>query len=238
MDSAGYTTLTRLSGLNREMQAIANNIANVSTTGFRKEGMLFSEHVSALGRDEDSLSMAHANVRLTHAAQGPLAATGGTYDFAIEGEGFFLLQMPEGQALTRNGAFTTNEQGELTSHDGARLMDDGGAPIFIPPAARTISVSADGTLSADGEPLARIGLYMPEDPLTLLRTNGVRFIPTGGVVPQEGSVLLQGHLETSNVDAVTEIARMIEVQHAYTTGQKFIEQEHERIKTVISTLGR
>lgn len=238
MDSAGYTTLTRMVGLNRELQAIANNIANVSTTGFRKEGLLFSEHISALDKDEDSLSMANANVRLTNNAQGPLTATSGTYDLAIEGDGFFLIDTPDGQALTRNGAFTTNQQGELTTHDGYRLLDNGGAAIFIPPDAQTVAVAADGTLSADGVPLSQIGLYMPEDPTSMTRNNGVRFYTDGGIVPQEEAVILQGYVENSNVNAITEVARMIEVQHAYTLGQKFSEQEDERIKSVISTLGR
>lgn len=238
MDSAGYTTLTRMVGLNRELQAIANNIANVSTTGFRKEGLLFSEHISALGKDEDSLSMANANVRLTNNAQGPLTPTGGTYDLAIEGDGFFLIDTPDGQALTRNGAFTTNHQGELTTHDGYQLLDNGGAAIFIPPDAKTVAVAADGTLSADGVPLSQIGLYMPEDPTSMTRNNGVRFYTDGGIVPQEEAVILQGYVENSNVNAITEVARMIEVQHAYTLGQKFSEQEDERIKSVISTLGR
>ncbi|EKE74671.1 flagellar basal body rod protein FlgF [Celeribacter baekdonensis B30] len=225
-------------GLNREMQAIANNIANVSTTGFRKEGLIFSEYISDLEQGEDSLSMAEGNVRLTNDSQGPLTPTGGAYDFAIEGDGFFMIDTPDGQALTRAGAFTTNDQGELTTHDGYRLLDNGGAAIFIPPDAGTVAVSSDGTLSADGLPLSQIGLYMPEDPNTLTRTNGVRFMTTGPIIPQENAVILQGYVENSNVNAITEVARMIEVQHAYTMGQKFMEQEHERIQSVISTLGR
>lgn len=238
MDSAGYTTLTRMVGLNREMQSIANNIANVSTTGFRKEGLIFSEHIAALGRDEESLSMANANVKRTDVSQGPLTPTGGTFDLAIEGDGFFLVETPEGQFLTRNGAFTPNELGELTTHDGYRLLDNGGTPIFIPPNAKTISIASDGTLSADGQPLAQIGLYLPEDPMRLSRSDGVRFQTDGGLIPQDDAVILQGYVENSNVNAITEIARMIEVQHAYTMGQKFAEQEDERIKSVISTLGR
>lgn len=238
MDTAGYTTLTRMSGLKHEMQMIANNIANVSTTGYRKEGLIFSEHITALGPGEESLSMANGNVRLTNDAQGPLSQTGGAYDLAIEGDGFFLIETPEGEALTRSGAFTVNQEGELITHDGYRLLDNGGAPIFIPPDAKTVAVSSDGTLSADGMPLAQIGLYMPEDPNSLTRSNGVRFATAGAIVPQDEAVILQGFVENSNVNAITEVARMIEVQHAYTMGKTFIEQEHERIKSVISTLGR
>ena len=238
MDTAGYTAITRLSGLKNEMQAIANNIANVSTTGFRKEGLIFSEFISDLGTQEDSLSMAYANVRHTNEAQGPLTQTGGSLDFAIEGNGFFLIETPEGDMLTRNGAFTPNEQGELTTHDGYRVLDNGGAAVFIPPEAKSLAMASDGTLSADGQPLAQIGLYMPTDPTTMGRTNGVRFSAEGGVEPVETPVILQGYVENSNVNAVTEIARMIEVQNAYTLSKKFSDQEDERIRAVISTLGR
>lgn len=238
MDSPGYTTLTRLSGLKNEMQSIANNIANVSTTGFRKEGLIFSEYIAALEPNEESLSMAYANVQHTNTAQGPLTPTGGSFDFAIEGQGFFLIETPEGEALTRAGAFTPNDQGELATHDGYRLLDNGGAPIFIPPNAGTVSVAADGTLSSDGVPLGQIGLYSPVDPTTMDRTNGVRFTTTGEIEPVEGSVILQGFVESSNVSAIEEVARMIEVQHAYTMGQKFVQQEDERIRAVISTLSR
>ncbi|RPE64616.1 flagellar basal-body rod protein FlgF [Pacificibacter maritimus] len=238
MDSIGYTALTRMSGLNREMTTIANNIANSSTTGFRKEGLIFSEHISALEVGEESLSMAEGNVRHTNNSQGPLTSTGGAFDFAIEGDGFFLIETPEGEALTRAGAFTPNEASELVTHDGYRLLDNGGAAIFIPPDARNVSVSSDGTLSADGRPLTQIGLYLPSDPTSMDRTNGVRFMTDGGVEPVEDAVILQGYVENSNVNAVTEITRMIEVQHAYELSQKFVEKEDERIRSVLSTLGR
>ncbi len=238
MDTPGYTTLTRISGLKNEMQAIANNIANVSTTGFRKEGLIFSEFISETGDNQPSVSMAHANVQMTNSAQGPLTPTGGTFDLAIEGDGFFLIETEDGEALTRAGAFTPNDQGELATLDGARLLDSGGAAIFIPTTAQNIAVANDGTMSADGQPIAQIGLYMPADLENLDRTNGVRFTSEAGFEPFEGGVILQGFVESSNVDAISEITRMIEVQHAYTMGQKFIEKEDERIRSVISTLSR
>jgi flagellar basal-body rod protein FlgF len=238
MDSTGYTAITRMSGLKREMTAIANNIANASTTGFRKEGLVFSEHIARLEQNEESLSMAEGNVRHTNTSQGPLSPTGGTFDFAIEGDGFFLIETAEGEALTRNGAFTPNEAGELTTHDGYRLLDNGGAPVFVPPDAKNVSVASDGTLSADGLPIAQIGLFTPTDPNSFDRTNGVRFTTDEGIEPIEGAVILQGFVENSNVNAVTEITRMIEVQHAYEMSQSFVEKEDERIRSVLSTLGR
>ncbi|MCK4711468.1 MAG: flagellar hook-basal body complex protein [Marinosulfonomonas sp.] len=238
MDNAGYTTLTRQAGLLREMQTVANNLANLSTTGFRKEGVIFAEHIKALDGNESSLSMATANVRLTMQQQGTLTQTNGSFDFAIEGEGFFMIETPDGQQLTRAGSFTPNGEGELVTPDGHRLLDGGGSPIFIPPDARSIAVSADGTLSADGVAQTQIGLFTPADPIDLARQNGVRFRVDGDVIPVEDSAILQGFVEDSNVNPVLEIARMIEVQHAYELGQSFMDKEDERIRGVLSTLGR
>jgi len=238
MSSASYVSLSRQSGLLREMQSVANNIANSSTTGFRREGLIFSEYVNALEPGEPSLSMASADVRHIDTAQGPLSKTGGSFDFAIEGAGFFMLETVEGQQLTRAGSFTPSADGELVAPDGARLLDAGGAPIFVPPNARSMSLAADGTLSADGNPLTQIGLYLPADVNDISRREGVRFAVEGDLLPAEDAVILQGFVENSNVDPVLEIARMIEVQRAYEMGQQFLDKEDQRIRSVMQTLGR
>jgi len=238
MGSPGYTALTRQSGLMREMVTVANNIANVSTTGFRREGLIFSEYVSSLEPGEPSLSMARATAHHTDDRQGPLTQTGGTFDFAIEGPGFFLVETPDGQELTRAGSFTPSAEGELVSPDGARLLDNGGAPVFVPPDARAVTLAADGTMSADGRPMTQIGLYLPTDPTDLMRQQGVRFAVSGDIEPVEGAAILQGFVENSNVDPMSEIARMIQVQQAYQMGQQFLDKEDERIRSVVQTLGR
>jgi flagellar basal-body rod protein FlgF len=236
MDAAGYATLNRQSGLMREMSVVANNIANSSTTGFRREGVVFSEYVAALDQDP-SLSMAHASGRHVDLSQSTLSQTGGRFDFAIQGEGFFLIETPQGERLTRAGSFTPSAEGELVTPDGHRLLDGGGAPIFVPPDAKGVAVAADGTMSADGQPIAQVGLWQPADPLSLRHQSGTLF-SVSDLEPAEGATVLQGMLEDSNVEPVSEIARMIEVQRAYELGQKFLDAEDERVRGVISTLGR
>jgi flagellar basal-body rod protein FlgF len=237
MDNATYTTLTRQSGLLREMQVVANNIANISTTGFRGEGIIFAEHVVALDRGQDSLSMAVADGRMIFAQQGALQQTGGDFDFAIEGDGFFLIATPEGEALTRAGAFIRNEFGELVTPDGHPLLDGGGAPVFVPPDARSVMLASDGTLSADNQPLTVIGLWQPVDATDLTRRAGVMFTAPGGIEPTEQTQVLQGFLEQSNVNSVTQIARMIEVQRAYELGAGFLDKEDQRIRDFLRTAG-
>lgn len=237
MENAAYVTLNRQSGLLRAMDSIAQNVANLGTAGYRAERVVFAEHVAAL-EDADSLSMAHATARATSLAQGALTMTGGTFDLAVEGPGFFLLATPEGDRLTRAGAFVPSPEGFLAAPDGAALLDAGGAPIFVPPDARSVSVAADGTLSADGRPLAQIGLWTAENAAGLERRAGVRFDPGGPPVPLSEGRIVQGFLESSNVDPVAEIARMVEVQRAYELGQAFLDREDERVRSVIRTVGQ
>jgi len=237
MENAGYTTLTRQSGLMREMQVVANNIANSATTGFRQEGLIFSEHVKRTGGG-GSLSMATANVRHTSMLQGALTQTNGRLDFAIEGDGFFLIETPAGERLTRSGSFALSAEGDLVTNDGFRVLDAGGAPVFIPPDASDLSVSADGTLSSDGRPLAQIGLVQPVDTNGLIREDGVMFRSEVGFDPAEDGRILQGFLEGANVDPIGQMARMIEIQRAYEMGQSFLDSENKRIRTALDTLIR
>jgi flagellar basal-body rod protein FlgF len=236
MDAGIYTTLTRQSGLMREMQVVAHNIANISTTGFRREGVIFSEYVKRM-EGGPSLSMANGDTRHIDLRQAGLSQTGAAFDFAIQGEGFFLIETPQGQAMTRAGSFTPNAEGELVNMDGHRLLDLGGAPVFVPPDAGAVALSADGTLSANGQPLAQIGLWQPTDPLKMTHQGGTVFV-SDEVEPMEGGTILQGFLEDSNVNPISEIARMIAVQRAYEMGQGFMEKEDERMRGVIQTLGR
>jgi flagellar basal-body rod protein FlgF len=236
METPGYTTLTRQSGLMREMQVIAHNIANTSTTGFRREGVVFSEFVARMG-DEPSLSMADGNARMVDLGQAGLSQTGATYDIGIQGEGFFLLATPEGERLTRAGSFTPSAEGVLVNPDGHALLDAGGAPVAVPVGARSVAISQDGTMSADGVPVAQIGLWQATDPLSLRHQAGTLF-SADAVEPAEAAVIRQGFLEDSNVQPIAEIARMIQVQRAYELGQKFLDAEDQRQRGVIQTLGR
>ena len=238
MDNATYTTLNRQSGLMAEMRAVANNIANLSTTGFRKEGVIFAEHVADLEGAEPSLSMASAEGRIINLAQGVLVQTGGAFDLAIEGEGFFQIETPEGNRLTRAGSFTLSPEGEMMTPDGHRLLDLGGAPVFVPADAGAVSIATDGTISAGGDPIGQVGLFVPADPNGLVHTGGTRFAAEAGIEPYEGGTMFQGFLENSNVNPVAEIARMIEVQRAYEMGQGFLDAEDKRIRAVIQALGR
>ncbi|RDD71920.1 MULTISPECIES: flagellar hook-basal body complex protein [Paracoccus] len=238
MDNAIYAALTRQSGLMREMRTVANNIANANTAGFRREGVVFSEYMVPLDGRGETLAMANGRGRMVDLAPGGMTQTNGQFDLAIDGEGFLMVQTPQGNRLTRAGAFMTNAEGELVNPDGYPLLDDGEAPIVIPAGAGSIGIGIDGTISADGNPIGRIGVFASPDPARLRHTAGTLFDPGGAVEPLDQAVLRQGFLEESNVDPVLEVARMIEVQRAYQLGQSFLDQEDQRIRQTISSLTR
>jgi len=238
MDNATYATLTRQSGLRQELQVLAHNIANAATDGFQREGLIFSEHVQRLEGPDTSLSMARAHARMIDRSQGQLTQTGGIFDLAIEGDGYFMVGTPDGNRLTRAGSFHPNAEGLLGTSDGALVLDPGGVPIFIPPGIREVQVGRDGSISGDGQPLGQIGVFDPAENATMTRASGVRFDVDGPMEAKENPTLSQGFLESSNVDPVLEIARLIEVQRAYERSRDIVSTEDERIRAVLQTLGQ
>lgn len=236
MDNASYLSLSRLSGLRKEMTAIANNLANMSTTGFRREGVVFSEFIRAAPSGDVSLSMTEARVRRTDLTAGAMERTGGDLDLAIDGTAFFMVADENGAKLTRAGAFQRDQTGAVVDADGRVLLDEGGAAIVVPQDVRRIGVEPDGAVLGDGRLLARIALVTVENLGSLEREDGVRFRANGPLEPGDATVA-QGFVEGSNVSPVEEMARMIDVQRAYETGQSLMTRDDERIRAVVRTLG-
>lgn len=237
MENTGYTTITRQSGLMKEMRVVANNIANAATSGFRQEGVIFSEYVQSID-NAPSLSMGQADARQTSFAQGTVTQTGGMFDFAIEGDGFFLVETPRGERLTRAGSFSPNADGDLVTPDGYRVLDAGGAPVFIPPGAADVSVASDGTISSEGNPVGQIGLVQPVNPQQMAREDGVMFRADEGYEAAETGSILQRFVESSNVNPILQLTRMIEVQRAYELGASFLEAEDERVQKAMRALSQ
>ncbi len=181
MDNSIYASLNRQSGLMQEMQAIANNIANSDTTGFRKEGVVFSEHIARLGRQEPTLAMADASARMIDLRNGALQNTGGALDIALDGEGFFRLATPQGERLTRAGSFTLSPEGQIVSSDGSALLDSGGATVTIPPGFGPPAIARDGAPFPSRVPQwRRSGWSCPPTPRRW-STKAARALPSRGI---------------------------------------------------------
>lgn len=235
MSNSIYTALSKQAGLVKELNSIANNIANASTAGYRREGYLFSEYVQRLEQQDYSLSQSNVGGAFFDTAPGSFTRTGGTFDVAIEGEGFFLVETPRGERLTRQGAFLVDAEGQLVTNDGYRVLGDGGSPVALPVGASNITIAPDGTIAADGAPVGKLGLVTA--PATGLAREGDNLFRTEEEYqPVEFAKLRQGFIEESNVNAVIEVSRLIEVQRAYELNQKLMQDEDERIKATIQAM--
>lgn len=237
MDNAGYVGLSRSAGLSRELTTIANNIANISTNGFRREGAVFAEHIKALENGDPSLSIATMTRRFVDLSQGDVTTTNNELDFAIDGEGFFVVETPDGQRLTRDGAFSLNAESELVTSSGARVLDDSGGAIAIPPGSGAINAGDDGTIFAGGQAVGRISV-VTADPAFLTRAGDNLFHAENGFAAAENPRVRQNALEGSNVNPVTELARLIEVQRTYESSRNLMQQENDRIIRTVQTLGQ
>ena len=247
-----WTAASGMQAMQMNIDVTSNNLANVSTTGFKKSRAEFEDLMyqtlkiagaanAAGDRIPTGLQVGMGVRPVTvhkEFTTGAFQNTGNPLDLAIEGEGFFLVETPDGVRLTRAGAFTPSAEGELMNSDGHRLLDEGQAPIIIPGGASAVAVGQDGTLSANGVPFGRVGVFAPPEGQTPTREGGTLFRIDGAPEPLETTGIRQGFLEDSNVDAVFEITRMIEVQRAYEIGQTLLDREDKRIRDAITALTR
>ena len=232
MSDAITAGLSRQSGLLKELRVIAQNVANASTDGYKREASVFTEYV-----DRDAgLSMGALRGRFADRGQGALGRTGGTYDLAVEGEGMFAVDRRGEVLLTRAGSFQTDAEGTLVTKEGWPVLDEGGGRIEVPEETTDVTVSRDGTVSLDGLAVARIGVFAAP-PGTLTRAGDTLFRPTAGYAVLDAPSVRQGFLERSNVNPVAEIARLTEAQRLFEAGQDLLNTEHSRLEDMIRLIG-
>ncbi len=229
-----YALLSRQAGLRQQVDILANNVANLSTTGFKREGLAFAAQIERLDLPGNTLFLSELRSTYTDLSHGPLQPTGNDLDLAINGDGFFAVETQAGIRYTRDGRLSTNLAGELVTATGHRVLDEGGAPIFIPPETSTLGVSSDGTLTADdGRPLALLGLHRLTGRLTR-EADGL--FAADVVEPAPEAQVVQGFLKASNVNAIGELTELIEAQRAYERGRAVLDAEHERLRRMIDKL--
>lgn len=229
-----YATLGRQEGLMREMEVVANNLANSSTVGYKSDRAIFSEFIVSGGRNDPSVSMGGLGAHAFDLTQSSLAFTGSDFDVALQGEGYFLVRTAGGDRLTRAGHLQISADNQLIDSNGNAVLEAGGNPITLPPTVQELSIGNDGSISADGQLVGQIGIVLPND--QLLRDSGTYFSAPDGFAPTQDATIIQGALEQSNVSPVLEVSRMIEVQRAYEAGQTMLEREDDRLSQVITAL--
>ncbi|QQQ18345.1 flagellar basal-body rod protein FlgF [Brevundimonas vitis] len=243
MENAAYIGLSRQMTLRRELDIVANNIANADTTGFKVEQLMVGTEVGARARNDNvrpSVSFVMDTGVGRDYGQGALQQTGRTLDFAIEGEGaFFSLQDGAGEAYTRDGAFTLDPEGRLTTQGGLPVLADGGE-IILDPALGAVSVSPDGSISQNGQPVGRLSVVRFETLSVLEKGGDGLYRNTSNAQPMEATDarVRQGMLEGSNVNPILEITNLIEISRAYERITKLIEQSTDLSKRAVERLGR
>lgn len=244
MENTMFVALSRQASLRREMDMVANNLANMGTHGFKGERMMFVEHLVKSKGGEGLIAPRLAYVRdiatMTDTKPGAIDTTGNPMDVALQGKGYFAVQTPEGERYTRNGRFQLDNTGQLVNQLGQPVLADGGAPIVFAPEDKEIVISRDGTISTNNGELGKLRVVTFANEQKLERTSGAQFIADQDNPPQnvDNVTVIQGAVENSNIEPIVEMANMISVHRAYDAVRNFIDREDERQKTMIRDLAR
>lgn len=242
MDNALYVGLSRQVTLRRELDIVANNIANADTTGFKVESLMVETEPAApamtLGGPKPVKFVLDSGVARDF-GQGSLRQTGAPLDLAIEGDGFFRVQTPEGERYTRDGRFRLDETGRLTTQDGKPVLGDGGE-IVVNPENGALTISADGVVSQGALRVGRVAVAGFDTLSVLEKTGDNLYRNTSNEQPQAltTSKIRQGMLESSNVNPVLEITRMIEVTRAYESMAKMMDSNAELSRRSVERMGK
>jgi len=237
MENTGYVALSLAVGLQRKMDIVANNIANVDTSGYKSSNMLFKEYV-VNERNQKPLSMVEDYGNYRNFDPGTIQTTENPLDVALIGNGFMSVNTPTGEKYTRNGSMHINPTGQLVTSAGEAINDTGGKPIVIPPNSSNISIVPDGTISADGQPIGRLKVVKFANPQLLSPVGNNLYTTDQAGVPDDATSVTQGALEGSNVNSVIEMTNMIEVMRKYESVARILQTEHDSQSGMIQRLAK
>ncbi|MET0545646.1 MAG: flagellar basal-body rod protein FlgF [Caulobacterales bacterium] len=242
MDNVLMAGLSRQIALMRQVDAMANNIANVSTSGFKGEFLVespISRAPAASNVGPRDVVFVSTNVLLRDFSQGALEQTGRDFDIALKGPGFFGVKAPHGTLYTRDGAFALDASGKLVTKQGDPVMSDAGSEIIVPQETKSVTVTPDGAVSADDQIIGKIGVYSFEDDQKLVPMGGNAFGAGGQTaMPTTGSDIAQGFLEGSNVQPVLQMTKLLEASRTYESLTRAMRAEEDLRSRSIDRLGR
>jgi len=240
MENTAYIALSGQSALKREMSVIANNLANMNTTAYKGEKMMFVEHlVKSKGGNSfipQKLTYTRDVAQYQNFAEGPIKNTGNTFDVAIHGDGYFVVETPDGEQYTRNGHFQLNNDGKLVNLSDQAVLSDAGTPFFFGPEDKDIEITVDGLVSTKNGEIGKFRIVKFDTPQNLQKRASGLFFTEDQPVDVTNPTLLQKSLEGSNVNPMAEITKMINVQRAYDSVRKFIDKEDDRQRKMLQQL--
>ena len=242
MENAQLVGLSRQLTLQRELALIANNVANVDTLGFKAQSLLMKEERMApaaaldFRRPDRPISFVLDDANQYDFRAGQMITTGNELDVAVDGKGWFVVQTPAGERSTRNGSFALGSDGVVKTRDGNPVMTDGG-PLTLQPGEQGLSIAADGTISTTQGQRGKLRVVDFTDLSKLKKVGETLF---SGENPQPATLprLVQGQIEKSNVRAVAEISRMIEVGRSYQAVSKWMADADDLRRNAIDKLSQ
>jgi flagellar basal-body rod protein FlgF len=225
--------------LERRMEAIARNVANLGTAGYRAEGIKFESLLSRRIGDE---SVAYAGVDDAYVSldAGPLGQTGNPLDVAVQGDAWLAIQTPDGTVYTRDGRMKMLETGELVSLNDYPILDAGGAPLLLDPIGGPPQIARDGMITQGGIEVGAIGLFAIDPQAQLSRYENSGVVPNRAAEPVldfDANGVVQGFVEGANVNPVLELTKLIMVSRSFESATSAIEQSEKSLEDAIKTLG-
>jgi flagellar basal-body rod protein FlgF len=243
MDNTLFVGLSRQINLRRELDIVANNLANVDTAGFKFESLMEKTNPAYPARTAGApgpVKFVLGDGVGRDFSQGGLRQTGSPLDVAIEGDAFFAVSTAEGDRYTRDGRFRLDEQGRLVTQDGAPLQGDGGGDITIDPEKGPVLIAADGVISQGDERVGKIGVVRFDNRSVLEKAGDNLFRNTANAAPVAAPdvKVRQGMLESSNVKSIVEVTKLIEISRAYERMAKMMDSSAELSRRSIERMGR
>ena len=244
-----YQSASALSALERWQDSVAQNITSSQTTGFRKRTINFStQQVGELHTDprmkvgnDAAMPMFFPQVNTgINFVTGETQPTRRELDVAIQGEGFFEIQMEDGsRAYTRSGEFRMRSDRTLVTSGGQEVLNDAGTSIVLLPGNGNVTINRDGTIFQGETPLGRISVQKFANPAALIPIAGGFFSPAVGVEPEPVAEpeLMQGYLEGSNVTPLREMVDLVLISRAYEANQKIINTVDQQMQKTLEALG-
>lgn len=236
MENTIYIGLSKQIALREKMDIIANNVANMSTPGYRAQNMVFDEYISDPRGQEDPLSFVLDYGQFQVTEPGSLTTTGSPLDVALEGRGFFGIVTPDGVQYSRAGNFSLNNNNEIITPSGFQVANAGGGPIALPEGVRQILIDENGNIATENGVLDQLMVVEFENDQVLEPAGNGLYRTDAAAVPSEETRVIQGSFEGSNVKPVLEMTRMIEVLREYQSVQRMMQSEHDRMRSAIQKL--
>ena len=234
MDNSIYITLSRQAAMFRDLDITSNNIANVNTTGYNGEKVLFSQYLVQDGSTKD----AYANdpVAYRDTSQGSIKTTGNPLDLAISGtNAYFQVNTPLGTRYTRAGGFQVNSEGTITDINGYSVLGADGGEITLPQNTKTVVINGAGQVSADGQDVGQIGVMSFKDEASMQRLGNSLYSSTEQPTPSDTARVVQGAVEASNVQPVNEMVHLMQLTRETTQTAKFISNMYDLENKTSST---